>query len=79
MNSTPAAGVPEAIWINGRVGRELTVLDRGLQYGDGLFETMACQSGRVRFLPLHLARLRQGCAPLGHGTPAQTPARHVAA
>jgi 4-amino-4-deoxychorismate lyase len=26
---------------------------------------MACQSGRVRFLPLHLKRLRQGCARLG--------------
>jgi 4-amino-4-deoxychorismate lyase len=65
MNSLPATGVPELIWINGSPGREVTVLDRGLQYGDGLFETMACQSGRVRFLALHLERLRQGCARLG--------------
>ncbi|HTD30352.1 MAG TPA: aminodeoxychorismate lyase [Steroidobacteraceae bacterium] len=65
MNSAPAAAVPQEIWINGDPGREVTVLDRGLQYGDGLFETMACQSGRVRFLPLHLERLRQGCARLG--------------
>jgi 4-amino-4-deoxychorismate lyase len=65
MNSPPDAARPEAIWVNGRPGREVTVLDRGLQYGDGLFETMACQSGRVRFLALHLGRLRQGCARLG--------------
>jgi 4-amino-4-deoxychorismate lyase len=65
MNSAPAAAVPQLIWINGVPGHEVTVLDRGLQYGDGLFETMACQSGRVRFLPLHLERLRHGCARLG--------------
>jgi 4-amino-4-deoxychorismate lyase len=65
MNSPPTTGVPELIWINGVPGREVTVLDRGLQYGDGLFETMACQNGRVRFLALHLERLRQGCARLG--------------
>ncbi len=79
MNSIPAANEPEAIWINGRAGRELTVLDRGLQYGDGLFETMACQGGRVRFLALHVARLREGCARLGLRTDAGALAREVEA
>jgi 4-amino-4-deoxychorismate lyase len=65
MNAPPDAGLPEAIWINGRPGREIAVLDRGLQYGDGLFETMAYEGGRVRFLALHLERLGQGCARLG--------------
>jgi 4-amino-4-deoxychorismate lyase len=38
--------------------------DRGLQYGDGLFETMTIRRGRVRFLEAHLARLSQGCMRL---------------
>ncbi len=65
MNASQGAGLPEAIWINGRPGREIAVLDRGLQYGDGLFETMAYEGGQVRFLALHLERLSQGCARLG--------------
>lgn len=39
--------------------------DRGLQYGDGLFETMLLKGGRVRFQDDHLARLRAGCIRLG--------------
>ena len=39
--------------------------DRGLNYGDGLFETMLCQDGRVRLLDAHLQRLAGGCARLG--------------
>jgi 4-amino-4-deoxychorismate lyase len=75
-----AAARPEAIWINGRPGGDVTVLDRGLHYGDGLFETMACQSGRVRFLALHLERLRLGCARLGLRTPQAEPlTREIAA
>jgi 4-amino-4-deoxychorismate lyase len=40
------------------------VLDRGLHYGDGLFETIACRRGRARFLSLHLERLATGCQRL---------------
>ncbi len=39
-------------------------LDRGLHFGDGLFETIACCARRPRFLPLHLDRLAAGCARL---------------
>ncbi len=39
--------------------------DRGLSYGDGVFETMLLQQGRVRFLEAHLARLALGCQRLG--------------
>lgn len=39
--------------------------DRGLSYGDGLFETMSLQRGKVRFLESHLARLSLGCERLG--------------
>lgn len=43
----------------------LSTGDRGLHYGDGLFETLACRDGRPRFLDAHLDRLAGGCARLG--------------
>ena len=42
----------------------LPLSDRGLHYGDGLFETLAVKSGRVRLLPRHLHRLSDGAARL---------------
>ncbi len=38
--------------------------DRGLQYGDGLFETIAIREGRPRLLRQHLTRLAEGCRRL---------------
>ena len=43
---------------------QLVLSDRGLHYGDGLFETMAVATGRVRLLPRHLHRLAHGAARL---------------
>lgn len=43
----------------------LPVGDRGLQYGDGLFETIAVRGGRPLAWPRHLCRLAEGCARLG--------------
>ena len=51
--------------VNGLVDGDVSPLDRGLHFGDGLFETIACLKGRARFLTLHLERLRRGCASLG--------------
>jgi 4-amino-4-deoxychorismate lyase len=51
-------------WINGCATDQLTSADRGLQYGDGLFETITCIDGRPRWLALHLQRLRRGCERL---------------
>ncbi len=51
-------------WVNGEPAETLRLADRGLQYGDGLFETLAVIDGRVRRLELHLERLREGCARL---------------
>ena len=42
----------------------LSPYDRGLHFGDGLFETIACLRGKARFLSLHLERLSQGCERL---------------
>ena len=48
----------------------LPVQDRGLQYGDGLFETLAVKDGRIVLLESHLQRLAEGCARLGLAMPA---------
>ncbi len=55
---------PEEIRVNGARDNGVSVLDRGLQFGDGLFETIACVKGCPRFLPLHLERLEFGCERL---------------
>jgi 4-amino-4-deoxychorismate lyase len=51
-------------WINGRAGAALDYRDRGLQYGDGIFETMRVHRRRVRLLDFHLERLYEGCRRL---------------
>lgn len=43
--------------------------DRGLTYGDGLFETVLVRDGRPSLWDYHLARLRRGCAALGIDAP----------
>ena len=46
--------------------------DRGLAYGDGLFETMAVLDGAIRRLDLHLDRLTEGCRRLASPRPVST-------
>jgi 4-amino-4-deoxychorismate lyase len=69
-------GGPLASWIDGVPAATLGLADRGLHYGDGLFETIACVRGRPRLLPLHLQRLAAGCERLGFEPP---PAGELAA
>jgi 4-amino-4-deoxychorismate lyase len=52
-------------------------LDRGLHYGDGLFETMVVRGGRVRFMALHRARLARGLARLHIGLDEEAAWREV--
>lgn len=47
----------------------IPVEDRGLQYGDGVFESALLERGHVRFLEQHLRRLALGCERLGIATP----------
>ena len=42
----------------------IAVEDRGLHYGDGVFESALLVQGRVRFLEQHLRRLTLGCERL---------------
>jgi 4-amino-4-deoxychorismate lyase len=66
-------GVAVDRWlINGRAGDSVPVDDRGLAYGDGLFETIAVRDGSCRFLDLHLDRLESGCKRLGIPLPSRT-------
>ena len=52
------------IWVDGIEGTAVPADDRGLQYGDGLFETILVRNQVPRFLELHLARLERGLAQL---------------
>lgn len=51
--------------VDGADRDELPADDRGLQFGDGLFETMAVVDGRPVFLDKHLDRLGRGASALG--------------
>jgi 4-amino-4-deoxychorismate lyase len=64
-----AANGLKALWLVN--GRETGVdpADRGLAYGDGLFETMASVDGRIRWLDYHFERLERGCRRLGIEAP----------
>jgi 4-amino-4-deoxychorismate lyase len=57
--------------VNGVESSAISVDDRGLQYGDGLFETMAAANGRVRHFSRHMERLGEGCRRLGIPAPSQ--------
>ncbi len=46
--------------------------DRGLSYGDGVFETMLLRNGQVRFLDDHIQRIQQSCERLNIFLPNST-------
>jgi 4-amino-4-deoxychorismate lyase len=68
--SAAASAATQEVWINGAAGRHIDYRDRGLQYGDGLFETMRVRHGRIRLLDYHLARLFDGCRRMSIEPPA---------
>jgi 4-amino-4-deoxychorismate lyase len=55
--------------VNGEAIDQVPVSDRGLQYGDGLFETIAVNDGHPVYWDAHLARLAEGCQRLGMHMP----------
>lgn len=52
-------------WVNGGPATTLASEDRGLLYGDGLFETIAIRQGQPCLWRAHLERLAAGAARLG--------------
>jgi 4-amino-4-deoxychorismate lyase len=51
--------------VNGEISEHVPVTNRGLQYGDGVFETITFVNGSPRFWQLHMDRLSLGCEQLG--------------
>nr|WP_298797928.1 aminotransferase class IV [uncultured Acetobacter sp.] len=61
------------VWLNGRLCEagqaHVSLADRGLTLGDGLFETLRVQNGSVLHLDLHMQRLQHGGCVLGLSVP----------
>lgn len=57
------------LWLVNGLETGVDPSDRGLAYGDGLFETMAAANGHIRWLDHHLDRLADGCARLAIPAP----------
>jgi branched-chain amino acid aminotransferase/para-aminobenzoate synthetase component 1 len=57
------------VWLNEELipldQATVSVNDRGFLYGDGFFETLRAEGGRLLFLPEHLARLRASAQAFG--------------
>lgn len=51
-------------WVNGQANVQSSVYDRGLQFGDGLFETLVFKDKQPILLTEHLYRLEQGAQRL---------------
>jgi len=51
-------------FLNGKPVAAVPVDDRAVQYGDGLFETIAVRKGTPRLFEMHMERLARGCAML---------------
>ena len=61
----PEQGIEPRWLLDGIADALLDPNDRGLLYGDGLFETIAFHHGRRALLSLHMQRLGHGWAGLG--------------
>jgi 4-amino-4-deoxychorismate lyase len=55
--------------VDGVVSDRISVRDRGLAYGDGVFRTLRCQGGQVWSWTRHYAKLVADCAVLGLQAP----------
>ncbi len=53
------------VWVNGQPSSSLSPLDRGLSYGDGLFETIRINEQGPTLFDLHMTRLETSSGKLG--------------
>jgi branched-chain amino acid aminotransferase len=65
------------VWLNDELipisQAKVSVNDRGFQFGDGLFETLRADGGRVHFLAEHLERLQTSAEALRLPLPGDIP------
>jgi 4-amino-4-deoxychorismate lyase len=59
-----------SILVDGEPRAAISVLDRGLMYGDGVFRTLRLEAGRAVWWDDHLAKLAADCGRLGLACPA---------
>ncbi|MEP1446946.1 MAG: aminodeoxychorismate lyase [Paraglaciecola sp.] len=50
--------------VNGQQQQHITIADRGVQYGDGCFTTMAFRNSQIEFFDAHIERLKFSCKTL---------------
>lgn len=55
--------------VNGIPGNTISIRDRGLLYGDGVFRTLRVAQGKALHWPLHYLKLQHDCAALGMDCP----------
>jgi len=55
--------------VNGKKCDLISIRDRGLLFGDGVFRTMLASQGRVQHWPLHYQKLQHDCSALGISCP----------
>lgn len=57
--------------VDGKATDQVPLEDRGLRYGDGVFETVRIAGGVPVWWDAHLARMARGCAVLGLPMPSE--------
>ena len=55
--------------VNGKQGDLISIRDRGLLYGDGVFRTLRALHGKAQHWPLHYQKLQHDCSALGIACP----------
>ena len=58
--------------VNGDLSSQVSVHDRGLLYGDGVFRTMRVSAGKVLCWHLHYQKLQYDCTAIGIVCPDST-------
>ncbi len=61
----------QSVLVNGRRSEDVSALDRGFAFGDGVFRTIRCVAGRPLNWTRHLERLRADCATLALEAPGE--------
>ena len=51
--------------VNGKLGNLISIRDRGLLYGDGVFRTLRATQGKAQHWLLHYQKLQHDCTALG--------------